>query len=414
MTNTIRYTIQKADEGRYFPLSFPVPEGVERIGVRYAYPRVTAGRLNVVDLGLADPAGRVWGWSGSARREICAGEAGSTRGYLSGPIAPGAWQILVGAYKIPDGGLTVEYTVELAEKQPRLLFGDLHVHSDASDGKYDIPTLGRMARRLGLDFLSVTNHNNYAENLRLPQIDGLTLIPGTEWTHYKGHMNFFGVACPFGDSFIANSGEEMLRTVATAKALGAVVSVNHPKCTVCPYLWESDDCFDMMEVWNGPMRRVNRNGIAWWTGLLRAGRKLPAVGGSDFHRRCDAHRLGRPVTAVFSASRSAADILDAAARGRSFITCSVRGPRLFARCGEAGFGQTAAGADRKIEYRVENAGPFAALSFVTDAGEIPARGLQGTFDAGDARFVYLLLRRAFAGASLIRAVSNPIYFDREV
>ena len=185
-------------------------------------------------------------------------------------------------------------------------------------------------------------HNNYAENLRLPHFPGITLVPGVEWTHYKGHMNFFGIGRPFRNSFVANSPEEMRRIVREAREDGAVISVNHPKCNFCPYLWEDEACFDMIEVWNGPMRPVNLRGIAWWTNMLKSGRKIAAVGGSDFHHDRRPVRLAHPVTAVYSASRSAADIVDAALHGRSYIMNGRNGVRLSLTCGEKSFGDTVA------------------------------------------------------------------------
>lgn len=73
--------------------------------------------------------------------------------------------------------------------------------------------------------------------------------------------------------------------------------------------------FDMIEVWNGPMRGTNIRGIKWWTQLLREGRCIPAVGGSDFHRPKDFAKLGNPITAVYSPSRRREDILKISAQG---------------------------------------------------------------------------------------------------
>ncbi len=214
--------------------------------------------------------------------------------------------------------MIVTYELRFHRRQAQWLFGDFHIHSDASHGQHDITTLAKIAKHKGLDFIAVTNHNNYAENLRLPHFPGITLVPGVEWTHYKGHMNFFGIGRPFRNSFVANSPEEMRRIVREAREDGAVISVNHPKCNFCPYLWEDEACFDMIEVWNGRMRPVNLRGIAWWTNVLKSGRKIAAVGGSDFHHDRRPVRLAHPVTA-YSASRSAADIVDAALHGRSYI-----------------------------------------------------------------------------------------------
>lgn len=333
-------------------------------------------------------------------------------------ISPGSWHIIIGAYRVQPEGVAVTYRVSFEMRGPQWLFGDLHVHSDASDGQYDIPTLARIAVAKGLDFLAVTDHNNFAENLCLPRIPKLTLIPGVEWTHYKGHMNFLGVARPFTGSFIANSPEEMLAVVRSAHDAGAVVCANHPKCDTCPYLWPDDRCIDMVEIWNGPMRQVNIRGIAWWTSLLAAGRHVAAVGGSDFHRDLGPVRLGNPVTAVWSRSRGADDILAAAAAGRCYITSGVHGARLALRCGEASFGDTVPKrAPHDVEFSAERMPPGSFLRLVGDSGELARAASRFGHAEGEAhidgpRFAYLAAMvdlPLFGGYPL--AVSNPIYFE---
>jgi len=401
---------------------------LERVAVSYSYRRLSgqAGRardmVNVVDLGLMDGEGRFLGWSGGARDTVFVGPYASTNGYKMTELSPGEWRIIVGAYKIPEGGLPVRYEIAYTPKGPRWLSGDLHMHSDASDGQHDIHTLAKMAVKEGLDFIAAANHNNTAENLHLPVVPGLTLLPAVEWTHYRGHMNFFGVAEPFENSFIANSEEEMHSLVADAKTKGTLVSVNHPKCGFCPYLWESEDCFDLVEVWNGPMRRVNLDGIAWWHELLMQGKKLPLVGGSDYHRDRHPVRFAHPITRVYARSPGARDILEAIARGRSYVTASVNGIALDMRCGGAGMGDTATMQDGlTLSISAENVHPGVRLRLVTSEGvaaewrRFPHGRIAAQAEVLPSwRFAYLAASRRVFGMELVRAISNPVYFGEAI
>jgi len=293
------------------------------------------------------------------------------------------------------------------------------VHSDASDGQHDIHTLTRMARDRGLDFIAVANHNNTAENLHLPVAPGLTLLPAVEWTHYRGHMNFFGVAEPFENSFVANSEEEMLGLIAQAKAKGALVSVNHPKCGFCPYLWPNEDCFDLAEVWNGPMRRANLNAIAWWHEKLTQGKKLPLVGGSDYHKTIHPVRFAHPVTRAYARSPAAGDILEAIAGGRSYVTASTEGVALDMRCGGAGIGDTVAMEDGlALSISAQRLRPGVRLRLVTSEGmatewkRFPHGRISAQAPVSPAwRFAYLVATRKVFGMELVRAISNPVYFE---
>ena len=222
MTDVVlEHLVEKGREGSYYSLPFQVPEGVVSLTVTYSYPRIVPRKkppINVIDLGLEDAQGRFLGWSGSSRKSVTAGEFAATPGYCMSPVQAGTWHILVGAYHVQTGGVLIRYRISFEKSGSRWLFGDLHVHSTASDGQYDIPILAKKAKALGLDYLAVTDHNNYAENYSLPRVPGLTMIPGVEWTHYRGHMNFFGLKEPFTNTIIANDLEGMRRIAAVGDA----------------------------------------------------------------------------------------------------------------------------------------------------------------------------------------------------
>lgn len=400
-------------------MPFSVPENVVKITVSYDYFRPTKGMLgdlkpsNTIDIGLMDEKGNFLGWSGSAHSTIFVGEFEASNGYLTQPINSGEWKIIVGAYHVVSEGVEVTYNIEFEYKQETLLFGDLHIHSNASDGKFNAYELGLMAKKKKLDFIGLANHNNFAENLHLPHIDGLTFVPTVEWTHYNGHMNFFGVPAPFENSFIANNKEEMQGIISHAKSIGAVISVNHPKCPICPYKWEDETAFDMMEVWNGPMRPSNMRAIEWWTSLLKQGRHIPIVGGSDYHKPRQFAKMGNPVTAVYSASHSAEDILNAVKNGKSFVTESVNGIRLNLKYGETELGGTA---EYSKEIPLEIYSNAKKVILVTDKDEKEITLINGIakISLENVLFAYIKATKGFGRLKRICAISNPIYFSQEV
>ncbi len=418
-TTKFTHKISRSSQGSYYTIPFTVPENIVKLTVSYEYYRPTKGFLadlkpsNTIDIGLSDETRRFLGWSGNAYSSISVDEYGSSHGYLCEKINPGEWGIIVGAYHVMPEGVEVKYTVEFEEKKPLWLFGDLHVHSNASDGSLDAHDIGKLARKRRLDFNALANHNNFAENLHLPHEEDFTFVPAVEWTHYNGHMNFFGVPAPFENSFIANTGEDMKKIIEHARSLGAVISVNHPKCRFCPYKWEDEESFDMVEIWNGPMRKTNTDGIEWWTVLLRAGRRLPAVGGSDFHGPGGIPKLGNPVTAVFSASRSAGDIVSAISKGHAFVTSGINGVKLNLTYGEAGLGDEARyNKDTPLKVSIHAAGGSDIL-LVTDKDEqLLKKNVKGdiVFEAPveETRFAYIKAVRGTSGK--ICAVTNPIYF----
>ena len=408
----LTHKVTKDREGSYYYVPFSVPENVIKITVSYSYFRPTKGMLsdlkptNCIDIGLTDSKGSFLGWSGSAHSSISVGEYSSTNGYLCEKIEAGQWQIIVGAYHVLDEGVEVTYNIDFEYAGERLLYGDLHIHSDASDGKYDAFEIGKKAKEAGLDFVALANHNNYSLNFSLPVMNDFTFIPAVEWTHYKGHMNFFGVNNPFGSSFIANSEEEMKELISQARRKGAIISVNHPKCRFCPYLWEDENAFDMIEIWNGPMRPTNTDGIEWWTQLLKDGRKIPIVGGSDYHSPKGFAKIGNPVTVVYSSSPSAQDILEAIKNGHSFVAYGKEGPVLDLHYGSFRMGDTAEITQgTELVVKAENC-KNSRIILVTDKGEREIRA--GKIFIRDEKFAYIKVIGKYGRRVL--AVSNPIYF----
>ncbi len=415
MLTVIKHIIPKEKEGQYYTIPFDVPENVVKITVTYDYYKPTKGFMgdlkpsNTVDIGLTDEKGNFLGWSGSAHKTVYVGEYDSSAGYLCQKINSGSWGIIIGAYHVMDEGVEVTYSIDFEFEGEVLLFGDLHMHSTASDGIFSAFELGKLAKEKGLDFIGIANHNNFAENLSLPHIDGLTFVPAVEWTHYKGHMNFFGVSAPFENSFVANTREDMHAIISHAKSLGATVSVNHPLCPICPYKWEDDEAFDMMEIWNGPMRPSNVKAINWWTSLLSEGRKIPAVGGSDFHKPGQFAKLGSPVTAVYSMSRSKDDILSAIKKGNCFVSYSKDFITLKLKYGSCVMGQTA---EIEEEIPLEIFAGTKKVTLVTDKEEKEIRLTDGyaAVELGNVKFAYIKVYKGLGKLRRICAVSNPIYF----
>lgn len=421
---TFEITIEKHQEGTYFPVAFNVPAGVESLIISYEYRRIASHKeaidspVNIVDLGVLNAADVFLGWSGSSRRQIEIGEFSSTPGYLHQPINEGPWSVLIGAYKIQSSGLSVHYRVEFIMKKARWLYGDIHMHSTASDGKLDRTQVIAKAKKIGLDFIAITDHNNYSENLVLPRISGLTLIPGVEWTHYQGHMNFYGTSVPFSNSFVVNNESEMKRLIQKAKELGTIISVNHPKDRYCPYLWADDECFDMLEVWNGPMRSDNVKALNWWIDFLNKGRRIPIVGGSDFHRNRNIVRMGNPITAVYAKSPSPDDTLKALLAGHSYVTSSLKGPRLELIDMDLHFGDTL-----KISEPTQIAFVATSLSWGMcvkviynnkeniyckhhSVGKIALE-----IEVEKSGYIFFIVLRRFLGKQRIEALSNPLYIE---
>jgi hypothetical protein len=411
-----------------------MPPGTESFSLRYHYERYSESQVpveygvftsrvetNIIDLGLVAPDGSQVGASGSDKTAIVVSETGATPGYQATLLVPGEWQILLGAYKVAPEGVIVRYELRFTPKRRRLLKGDFHTHTLASDGVLALDELAQHALRHGLDFLAITDHNQMVSAASLPQIPGMTLIPGIEWTHYQGHANFLGLGQPFDEPFFTNTPEAALERFRTAHARGALITINHPFEENYGFRYDLETFpFDCLEIWNGPMRLPNLMAVGYWQGLLEAGKKVPICGGSDYHRDQLFLPLGGPTTCVYALSNSPADILAALRQGHAFITFAPNGPTLEMEAGEAIMGDSVPFPDvKEIQITACGLSTGDIVQVITnlastDLVTAPAPGdMQGTFTMqadGFARVV--ILRNFLPGLPMLPAlISNPIYFD---
>ena len=431
---TLELFVEPGRQGTYFTLPFNMPAEVESLELIYRYPRYqgddsrvgeasfTARReTSIIDLGLVGPDGNQVGASGSDKSRISVSEVSATPGYQACPLVPGEWQILVGAYKVAPGGVTVTYELTFTFKSRRLFKGDLHTHTLASDGVLTAAELARRAARHNLDFLAITDHNQMSSRESLPQEPDLTLIPGVEWTHFQGHASFLGADRPYDLPFAANTLEEVQARFDSARRRGALIIVDHPFEPGCEFRFDLEALpFDCLEVWNGPMRPSNLQAVGFWQGLLAAGRKIPICGGSDYHRDTPFIFPGGPTTCVQALSPGPSDLLSALRQGHAYITFAPDGPTLELSAGEAILGDTVPWPDVK-ELQISAGGLLAgdAVRVVTGKSsetvlEAPSAGsLQAVYKMPAPGFARVEIWRSFLpGVPMLPAlVSNPVYFD---
>jgi hypothetical protein len=348
----------------YAYVPFEVPPRCARIEVAYHYAPVSpTGEPATLDIGLFDirgtepHTGGFRGWSGSDRRQFFIERATATPGYVAGPLPAGTWSVILGGYEIPEDGLRWWLTVSLEVAvhgrlsdgrfarpagpattsripAPGWYRGDLHSHTEHSDGENTIEEMARFAKKRGLDFLAITDHNT---TTHMPVIDAwreapLLLIPGEEVTTYSGHANVWGLR-EWVD-FRFTTGEEMHRLFRWVEARGRPFSINHPKRVGPPWQF-SDPGFGVREVWQAPWRWYNWESVSQWDEELAAGRRIVPVGGSDAHSAPPAaprhpHHVGDPTTWLYCEDGlSEHSVLDAITRGRTAISDGPRGPLLW-------------------------------------------------------------------------------------
>ncbi len=355
----LRDTITDKAYRTYRLLPFDVPEGVKTIEIRFDYTGREA--RTTIDVGLLGPGetfeAEFRGWSGGNKRSFTLSSSDATPSYLSGPVMPGRWQLLLGVPNIRNGQ-TSEFTAEVYFQRNELAplnseagwyRGDLHMHSAHSDGncasksgdkRVPCPlflTLDSAADR-GLDFVAFTDHNTISHVKELtalqPYFDRLLLIPGMEMTTFQGHANAFNLREPVDFRVGSNAVPDWNTLLTAAKNKGALVSINHPRvptgeaCMGCG--WSPNPAADLslvqaVEVVNGNDIESPVTGIPFWHEQLQKGHRLTAIGGSDTHDVTSKNvspppgRIGVPTTVVYAKELSIEAIMAGIRAGNVFV-----------------------------------------------------------------------------------------------
>ncbi|NLX93747.1 MAG: CehA/McbA family metallohydrolase [Clostridiales bacterium] len=346
-TEKIEYAIQKDDERRFRYIPLEIPDNVETIEIKPSYTgdeansNVTDQAKNVIDFALLDENGDDLGSSGSNMRKIVISSSFASDGYKRRP-PHGTWQIIVGCYQVKDSGATAFYDVTYIFKEFRYLKGDIHTHTTNSDGKYTVLHLAQKAKKKGLDFLFITDHNNSTEDLAIPLVEGLTIIEGLELTNYDGHINLLGVKKPYNGSYATVTLAELNEKLGQAKRNGAMRVLNHPFCFMNPIDYNIDDVdYDGIEIWNGPAVAKEMIAAHWWQKKLEGGARIPVVGGSDYHHDYYiTDLLASPTTRVRCDCNDKQTILTAIKNGHCVITRSPTSTMIDLRCSGYSVGDT--------------------------------------------------------------------------
>jgi predicted metal-dependent phosphoesterase TrpH len=431
--------------GRYQYLPFDVPPGTTRIDIEYRYDK--ANGANVADLGLYEPGPlelqtpALRGWTGGERDKIFVAVDAATPGYWPGPLPDGRWNVQLGLYRVGPAGFDVEvlFTTSsgpvlsppaIAERSrdalkrgPAWYSGALHAHTVHSDGSLTPQELAQEARAAGLDFLVITDHNNTVHQLDRVDVPGLLVVSGEEVTTPGGHASVWGLHGPreYVDFRVLPGDPRIEDLVKLAHAKGALFSINHPfvECFACAWTHSVPEGVDGIEIANRDARTLAQS-IAMWDTLLRQGRRLVAVGSSDFHRRGEVP-IGTASVRVLADALEEGALLRAIQAGRVVVMADARNapPLLSVRSGRsvARVGDTLRvkpGAPLEVEVSIAGDAYAGGRIELVWRGEPVARA---AVDGASVRFTRLanaggyLRVHVYAANGAPLAVTNPVFVE---
>jgi len=352
------------------------------------------------------------------------------------------------------GGLAAESNpCVVAPDVPRLLFGDLHGHSNLSDGTGTPEDYYRYARDVAaLDVAALTDHDHWgipfldetpahwsrieAAAQRFHEPGRFVTLLGYEWTSWiygHRHVLHFADAAPLRSSVDErfDTPPELWAALSGAPALtfahhsaGAPVATDWsiaPDPVLEPVteivsVHGSSEAFDSPQ----PVRGMLEGNTV--RDALSRGYRLGLIGSGDSH---DGHpglaQLAAAgssgLAAIFAAEPTREAVLEALRARRAYAT---NGPRIVLEVtldGEPmGASLPAAGAGKALVVRVAAPGPLEAIELVTPAGVVASTPGDGQRSLGfeanapelaPGSWLYVRVRQRDGGA----AWSSPFFFD---
>jgi len=328
--------------------------------IKNAYPLIKNAYplRNLLNLSLYDAKGSFVGrWDQNSERPVRVSSTYSSPGFTSCKIIPGFWKVEMETHAIVTEECKYRLEISLIQRTNGENFspfkkklinpssyrdnkgwykGELHVHSNHSDGKNTLPEIIEGAKREGLDFIALTDHNTVSGFSSIPDKSDLLVIRGMELTTYYGHALALGIT-----SFIDWHSKERMRNindiideVHLQKGLFAIAHpfyIGDPVCAGCTWkLGEIDyQKVDLIEVWAGcwKNRKIeNYKSFRLWDKLLNQGLKVVGISGRDWHDVNERKSDGIPKTFVYADSLSEDEILKGFRKGQVFVSS---GPQLF-------------------------------------------------------------------------------------
>lgn len=321
---------------------------------------------NLLNFCLYDPDGRFRGRWDSPQYfgkwiEVGPERERTSRGFLAGPIVAGEWTIEIEVHAVVTEVCTYELEIETPRAEAGAVStrtvgqeggrpegapvgeagrlanarrtagwwkGELHLHTNHSDGKAPLSEMIAAAKTRGLHFVVLSDHNTVSSHAEIETVN-FPIVPAMELTTYYGHAVALGVRTFIDWREPADSTLE--RPIREVHAQGGLFSIAHPFtigdpiCTGCEWKYRNVDLrqVDLLEVWSGSWRKgwaQNNLAFDWWNRLLNEGYRIIGVAARDVH---DPKQFQIPDTAdtwVWAESLEPEAILRGLKSGRVFAT----------------------------------------------------------------------------------------------
>ena len=328
----------------YIQHTFNVPEGVTGLRLEFDYKNEDT---NTLYISIYDPLGfrgnkMKPGKKGDVHLELWMDGNHSSPGALPGKITAGKWRVQVDIASVktdqtycikifglegnePEEYFRLDTQDNVIETGDRYYKGELHCHSDESDGKYPVADVVREAQRLGFDFLAMTDHITISHWARLQEMRDvpMALLHSCEITSRHGHANMHNIQ-KWVNVYTDGDNWDMNKAADEVHRQGGLFCINHAfsggRLGFRSFYFDWKKA-DLMEIYHNLEGCNNQPMISFWDHQMLQGYRLIGVGGTDSHDPyTGTHKLGNCLTYIFTDELSEVGIIRGLKKGNVFVS----------------------------------------------------------------------------------------------
>ncbi|CAH7317121.1 conserved hypothetical protein [Vibrio chagasii] len=210
--------------------------------------------------------------------------------------------------------------------------GDLHAHTQLSDGHNTLAAAKGIVESQGLDFIFFTEHNICQPTL--PVSNQCLFLPALEVTTDLGHFNVHGPVKSLDLRYVEHSSQATMEAgLNLAKSGHSSLGINHPMMK--PWHWHYDQVdlnqVSTFEVCCDPTwstsPKATEEALLVLNEMWNCGQRITAIGGSDSHlephernpKSDEPSIYGDPSTLVYSHGLSGEGILSGLRNGQVYL-----------------------------------------------------------------------------------------------
>ena len=274
-----------------------------------------------------------------------------SNGSIAGPMTLGTWNLTVvktyevhGSYLLEvdttdhkelnhlDSKVLEEDWSKVYNTQSRYYIGDLHMHSDFSDGRVTLHQVYNETKRVGMDYLAMTDHSTVTT---LQPDSLLPNIPATEITWDNlGHYNIYGLKklIDYTEYLDVNQSKSsaLNRMFKSMREEGKLISINHPFAEGIDLQHAINmEYITHLEIINAPhlldVESDNNKALRFYDFLWNCGYKLIGIGGSDAHKEnyYERYPVGLPNNKIYCEGLSIENLLSGLEKGHVIVQSGV-------------------------------------------------------------------------------------------